>query len=305
MAKEKLTGIYIPMVTAFNADESINFSGIRECTEYLVQSGVTGIIPSGSTGEMIAMTPDEQMSVNREAVKAAAGRIKVVCSTAAYRTKDAVKMSIAAEADGADGVMVVTPWYMAPNENELYGHYQAIREAIQIPIMMYHNPYYSTCLLSDEFMAKLYNDGLIDAVKERQADVYRQQDLRYLTDDGFGIFYGYDICPVESLSCWADGWVCGTGNLFPKENTAVYQLAKARKMEEAMKAHFEKVRPYLPLFTKPTADGMPTPWLQIIKEGLKLRGVDAGFCRKPVISELPADVMATLKSVLKDYGYLA
>lgn len=305
MAKEKLTGIYIPMVTAFNADESINFSGIRECTEYLVQNGVTGIIPSGSTGEMIAMIPEEQMAVNRETVKAAAGRVKVVCSTAAYRTQDAVKMSVAAEADGADGVMVVTPWYMAPNEKELYGHYEAIRKAIQIPIMLYHNPYYSTCLLSDEFMAKLYNDGLIDAVKERQADVYRQQNLRYMTDDGFGIFYGYDICPVESLSCWADGWVCGTGNLFPQENTAVYKLAKARKMEEAMQAHFEKVRPYLPLFTKPTADGMPTPWLQIIKEGLKLRGVDAGFCRKPVISELPADVMATLKSVLKEYGYLA
>lgn len=142
-------------------------------------------------------------------------------------------------------------------------------------------------------------------MKERQADVYRQQDLRYLTDDDFAIFYGYDICPVESVSCWADGWVCGTGNLFPKENTEVFNLAKERKMEEAMTAHFEKIRPYLPLFTKPTADGMPTPWLQIIKEGLKLRGVDAGYCRKPVISELPADVMETLKAVLKEYGYLA
>lgn len=76
-------------------------------------------------------------------------------------------------------------------------------------------------------------------------------------------------------------------------------------MEEAMKAHFEKIRPYLPLFTKPTKGGMPTPWLQIIKEGLKLRGVDAGYCRKPVISELPTDVMDALKSTLKKYGYLA
>ena len=125
--------------------------------------------------------------------------------------------------------------------------------------------------MSDEFMAKLYNEGFIDAVKERQADVYRQQDLRYLTDDDFAIFYGYDICPVESVSCWADGWVCGTGNLFPKENTEVFNLAKERKMEEAMTAHFEKIRPYLPLFTKPTADGMPTPWLQIIKEEMCIR----------------------------------
>lgn len=305
MAKPKLHGIYIPMVTPFNADESINFNGIKECTGYLAENGVTGVIPSGSTGEMIALTKEEQIAVNRETIKAAAGKIKVVASTGAYRTKDVVDMSTAAEADGADGIMAVTPWYMAPNENELLKHYETIRKAITIPIMVYHNPYYSTCLMSDEFMAKLYNEGFIDAVKERQADVYRQQDLRYLTNEGFGIFYGYDVCPVESLSCWADGWVCGTGNLFPKENTEVYQLATKRKMEAAMKAHFEKIRPYLPLFTKPTADGMPTPWLQIIKEGLKLRGVDAGYCRKPVISELPADVMATLKAVLKQYGYLA
>ena len=233
MAKTKLEGIYIPMVTPFNADESINFGGIKEVVDFLVANGVTGVIPSGSTGEMVAMTPEEQISVNAATIKAAAGRIKVVCSTGAYRTQDVVRMSAAAEADGADGVMVVTPWYMAPNENELYHHYETIRKAISIPIMVYHNPYYSTCLMSDEFMARLYNDGLIDAVKERQADVYRQQDLRYLTDDGFGIFYGYDVCPVESLSCWADGWVCGTGNLFPKENTHVFHLSKERKKSHA------------------------------------------------------------------------
>jgi dihydrodipicolinate synthase/N-acetylneuraminate lyase len=305
MAKEKLSGIYIPMVTPFNADESINFNGIKECTDFLVENGVTGIIPCGSTGEMIALNKEEQIAVNRAAIKAASGRFKVLASTGAYRTRDVVEMSVAAEADGADGIMAVTPWYMAPNENELLGHYEAISKAIKIPIMLYHNPYYSTCLMSDEFMAKLYNKGFINAVKERQADVFRQQDLRYLTDDGFGIFYGYDICPVESLSCWADGWVCGTGNLFPKENTKVFHLAKERKMEEAMKYHFEKIRPYLPLFTKPTASGMPSPWLQILKEGMKMRGVDAGYCRKPVISELPADVKVALKAVLKEYGYLS
>ena len=63
--------------------------------------------------------------------------------------------------------------------------------------------------------------------KSGRPTFYRQQDLRALTDDGFGIFYGYDICPVESVSMWADGWVCGTGNLFPKENKTVYDLAKA------------------------------------------------------------------------------
>jgi len=304
MSKQKPEGIFIPMVTPFNtSDESVDFSGLKEVTEFLIKNGVDGVIPSGSTGEFVAMSLEEQKKVNAAVCEYAAGRIKVFCSTGAYRTKDTVDLSKSAEAAGANGVMVVTPWYMAPNEEELYEHYKAVRKAISIPIMIYHNPYYSTCLMSNEFMARLYNDGLIDAVKERQADVYNQQALRAMTNDGFGIFYGYDICPVESVSMWADGWVCGTGNLFPKENKTVYDLAKARKIEEAQKYHFEKIRPYLPLFTEKTAAGLPCPWLSVLKEGLKLRGVNAGVARKPVM-RLPDDVMQKLKKTLKDFGHI-
>ena len=304
MAREKLTGIYIPTITPFNKDESINFSGIKEVTKFLADNGVTGIIPSGSTGEMIALSPDEQIAINRAYIEAAhANGIKVVASTGAYRTNDVVRMSQAAEADGADGVMVVTPWYMAPSEEQIFSHYKTIHNSIKIPLMLYHNPYYSTCLMSDKFMARMYNEGCIDAVKERQADVYRQQDLRRLTDKDFAIFYGFDVCPVETMSCWSDGWVCGTGNLFPKENSTVYDLAKSRKIVEAMDAHEKLLWPYLHLFMEPDSNG-EVLWLQIIKEGLKLRGVDAGYCRKPVTSELPTETVKRLKDTLKLYGHI-
>lgn len=304
MAREKLTGIYIPVVTPFNKDESINFQGIKEVTKFLGDNGVTGIIPSGSTGEMIALTKEEQIAVNKAYIEAGHEYgIKVVASTGAYRTRDVVEMSKAAENDGADGIMAVTPWYMGPNEKELFEHYKTVHDAINIPVMLYHNPYYSTVLMSDEFMAKLYNEECIDAVKERQADVFRQQNLRRLTDDNFAIFYGYDVCPVECLSCWTDGWVCGTGNLFPKENVDVYRLASAKQTADAMKAHENEIWPYLHLFSKPDSNG-DILWLQIIKEGLKLRGVDAGYCRKPVLSELPEETMARLKETLKYFEYL-
>ena len=142
MAREKLNGIYIPVITPFNKDESINFQGIREVAKFLAENGVTGIIPSGSTGEMIAMTKEEQIAVNKAYIEAGHDNgIKVVASTGAYRTGDVVEMSKAAEADGADGIMAVTPWYMGPNKQELYAHYKTIHDAIDIPVMMYHNPY--------------------------------------------------------------------------------------------------------------------------------------------------------------------
>jgi hypothetical protein len=124
-----------------------------------------------------------------------------------------------------------------------------------------------------------------------------------VTDDGFGLFYGYDVCPVECLTCWTDGWVCGTGNLFPKENVDVYNLAKAKKTAEAMKAQEEEVWPYLHLFSKPDSNG-DILWLQIIKEGLKMRGVDAGYCRLPVFSSLPEETIIRLKDTLRHFGYL-
>lgn len=305
MKKEKVTGLYIPTPTPFNADESVNFSGIKEVADFLVNNGVDGLIPCGSTGEVVALTEEEQIAINREYIKATAGRAKVFASCGAYRTKRAVDMCVAAQADGADGVMLVTPWYMAPNDYEVMHHFEAVRKAIDIPIMLYHNPWYSTCLLSDETIAQMYKEGFIDAIKERQADVYRQQDLRALTDDNFSILYGYDICPVECMSCWGDGWVNGTGNLFPKESVELTKLVKKKKVDEAMKWHFEKIRPYLiPLFVKKMPCGIPTPWLQIIKVGMKLRGVDAGYCRKP-IDDLTPDVMELLTSILKEYGYIA
>lgn len=303
-SRTKLEGIYIPVITPFNEDETINFESIKEHTKFLAENGVTGIIPSGSTGEITALTKEEQIAINKAYIEAAKENgIKCVASTGAYRTSDAVEMSVAAEKDGADGVMVVTPWYMAPNHKELKAHYKAIHEAITIPLMMYHNPYYSTCLLDDKFIAELYNEGFIDAVKERQADVFRQQNLRRLTDDSFAIFYGYDVCPVETLSCWSDGWVCGTGNLFPKENAEVYKLAKSRNIEAAMKAHEEKIWPYLHLFSEADSNG-DVLWLQIIKEGLKMRGVNAGYSRKPVLSDLPEETVVRLKNTLKQYGYI-
>jgi len=304
MARQKLEGIYIPVITPFNKDESINFAGIKEVAKFLAENGVTGIIPSGSTGELIAMEKDEIIAVNKAYIEAGHEYgIKVVASTGAYRTRDVVEMSQAAEADGADGIMAVTPSYIRPSKQELYDHYKTVHDAIDINVMMYHNPYYSTVLLDDRFIAKLYNEGCIDSIKERQADVFRQQNLRRLTDENFNIFYGYDVCAVETMSCWTDGWVVGTGNLFPKQNSTVYELAKAKKTAEAMKAQEELVWPYLPLFTEADSNG-DVLWLQIIKEGLKMRGVDAGYCRKPVISELPEENKLRLQKVLKHFGYI-
>ena len=113
---------------------------------------------------------------------------------------------------------------------------------------------------------------------------------------------------METQATWSDGWVVGTGNLFPKENSTVYKLAKKVKageatIAEAQKAMEELIWPYLFLFTEPDSNG-DILWLQMIKEGLKMRGVPAGVSRKPVMNGLPQEDVDRLTAVLKHYNYI-
>lgn len=132
MSKKKPEGIFIPMVTPFNAsDESIDFSGLKEVTDFLIENGVDGLIPSGSTGEFIAMTPEEQKKVNAAVCEYAGGRSKVYCSTGAYRTADVIDMSQSAEAAGADGVMIVTPVVHGPQRRRTLQSFQSHPQSCQ------------------------------------------------------------------------------------------------------------------------------------------------------------------------------
>lgn len=303
MSKQALNGVVFPLVTPFTKDtEEVNYEGLKQLIDFLIENGADGVIPCGSTGELVSMTREEQMAINEFTIKYVNKRVKVYACTGAYRTCDVVTMSKAAEAAGADGVMAVTPWYITPNEPELYAHYKAVREAISIPLILYHNPYLTGCWVTAEFIAKLYNDGIIDAVKDSAHDIYRHQCMRALTDEGFGIFYGYDNCPPEALSFYADGWITGVGTLFPKETKHLYNLAKAGKVEECKEFTMNTMRKYMHFFNEPTKEGLPTPWLAIIKEGLTMRGIDIGLPRKP-IGPLPESVREDLKNQLMEFGY--
>ncbi len=302
MVKQKLGGVVFPLVTPFDDKEEVNYPALGQLIDFLIENGASGVIPCGSTGELVSMTLEEQQTINEFTVRHVNHRVKVYACTAAYRTSDAVTLSKAAEAAGADGIMVVTPWYITPNEPELYQHYKAIREAVNCPIIMYHNPYLTGCWVTAEFMAKLYNDGLIDGCKDSAHDIYRHQTMRALTDDDFAIFYGYDNCPAEALTFYADGWITGVGTLFPAETVYLYQLAKSGDVAGCKEFTLKTMRKYMHFFNEPTKEGLPTPWLAIIKEGLTMRGIDIGVPRKP-IQPLPDSVRSDLRATLKGMGH--
>ncbi len=309
MDYKRIHGIYPPIVTIFREDGSIDEAGQASHVNFLIENGVHGVIPCGSTGEFIAMTLEERKRVVEVTVEAAAGRVPVYAHAGHYSTALTIELGRHAERAGADGVMVITPYYLPRYPEELVRHYEALAEAIYIPIMLYHNPHFAGVTLTDRVIADLYLRGTIQSVKEGEGEVGRVSDLRYLTDAGFDIFYGFDAAPIETMVMGANGWVAGTANVLPAEISRIFELVVEEKRVEDAIALWFKIKPYMDLCTQPR-EGKSPPWLAILKEGLKMRGQVGGYPRRPAMTldemgEFGQHVKQDLRAALAALGHVA
>ena len=303
MSDSKLRGVFVPMITVFKEDGSIDEEGIRRQVNFLIENGVHGIIPCGSTGEFIALNLDERKRVAKIVVEEAAGRVPIYVGTAHYRTDKTIELSKHAESIGADGVMIVSPYYLKPRKRDVMEHIRMVSNSIKIPIMFYNNPYYSGIDLDPNFIVEAFRRGYIIAVKERGIELTRHQDLKAMTQGRLKVFYGFDPNAIEALVMSCDGWVAGTANLIPRHCVKVYELVKDGQIEEAKKFWYNEVKQFIDLCTHPF-EGDEPPWLAIIKEGLNMIGERGGALIMPVTS-LPTSLKETLRKVLKELGYIS
>src|SRR6056297_1641796 len=166
-------GSYTVMVTPFNDSSELDESALRRMVDWQIERGTHGLIPLGSTGEFLSLTHAERSRVAEIVVEQAAGRVPVLVGSAAEWTDEAVKLSRAAEAAGADGLMIIPPYYSSPSEDEVYTHFARIGSAVSIPIMVYNNPFTSNVDLSPELLARLSTIDAVRYVKESSGDVGR------------------------------------------------------------------------------------------------------------------------------------
>ena len=137
---QEIKGIVVPLVTPFNEDESLNENALREIVDYLIDAGVHGLFPSGSQGELWALTAEEKKRVMEIVVEQADGRVFVMPSTGATTTKESIELTKHAEACGADAVSVITPYFINPSAAEQVEHYSRIADSVSIPVLAYNNP---------------------------------------------------------------------------------------------------------------------------------------------------------------------
>ena len=195
----KFEGTFVVSVTPMTKDEELDLESFKDNLDYYIENGVHGITINGSTGEFAAQSLEELKSVMDVAVEAVNRRVPLISGTAACSTRRVIELTMHAEDAGVDGALIVPPYYSKIDETEIYEHFRAIDEAVNIPIMVYNNPWTSKIDIPPEGLARLAELDNIQYVKESSGDITRIPRILDLTDGKMAVFCGSDNLALESF----------------------------------------------------------------------------------------------------------
>ena len=268
-------GIYTPLITPYHDDFTVNEDALADTVEHLIGAGVNGIIVAGTTGEYYAQTGEERVWMMKRATDLIKGRVPVIIGTGAIRTEDSIEFALAAKAHKANAILVATPPYAYPTGREIALHALAIDRAANLPVMLYNYPGRMSVNMDEDTLNRLGRSPNFCAIKESSGDINR---LHMLARDypHIALSCGMDDQALEFFAWGARSWVCAGSNFAPEAHIALYRAC-------AVEGDFTKGRAImsamLPLMRVLEQGGQ---FIQCIKYGLTLRGIDAGPPRKPL-----------------------
>jgi 4-hydroxy-tetrahydrodipicolinate synthase len=277
MAKQ-FRGSYTVTITPFTEDGSaIDVPALKRFLDWQLQVGVPGVIILGTTGEFLTVSDEERRLYVETTVKHIAGRIPVLVGTMNAHTPKAVRYSREAQELGADGLMIISPYYYTPTEDEIFGYYRAICEAVTIPIMVYNNPFTSNVDLKPKFIAKLTRAfEQIRYIKEASMNVGRVFDIIEETEGVMNVFAGERV--VESYLLGAVGYVNPYGNYIPRASLRFCDFMAEGRVEDA-----KRVQRLITKLDHIIAEGHPTYGHQCYSKALAaVAGYPVGDVRPPL-----------------------
>jgi len=291
-----LQGAYTALVTPFR-DGQVDFDRLAANIEFQIGQGIDGVVPVGTTGESPTLSHEEHGRVIEAAVKAAAGRVKVIAGTGSNATTEAVALTKHAADVGADAALMVNPYYNKPTQDGLYHHFMTVADSVDLPIVLYNIPGRTSITMAPATVARLAEHDNIIAVKEATGSLDIASEIATLTDPRtFSIISGDDSLTLPLMSIGGRGVISVLSNLLPARIKALVDAGLAGDFEDAKKRHLE-------LF--PLCKGMltlstnPIP----IKAALALAGMDSGELRLPMYPLDEANT-AVLEKLLADAGVL-
>lgn len=226
-------GIYPAITTKFNEDGSLDWEMFEKNLHAQIDAGIHGIVIGGSLGEASTLEKNEKLELLENTLDLAGSKLDVILNIAESSTERAIEEAQAAEKKGAHGLMMLPPMMYSPDPRETVSFFKSIADATSLPIMLYNNPVdYGTEITVDMFEDLLECDN-IQAVKESTRDLTNITRYRNRFGDRLKILCGVDTIALESFVLGADGWVAGLVAAFPRETVAIFELAKAGRIEEA------------------------------------------------------------------------
>ena len=287
-------GVGVATVTPFH-DGNLDVKLLQEQIDFQIKSGVTFLVPVGTTGESPTLSHDEHERVISEVVQAARGRCKVMAGTGSNCTAEALRLTRWAAKEGADASLQVAPYYNKPTQRGFYEHFKAIALEIGIPHCVYNIPGRSAKNIEPETIAKLAELPNITMVKEATGSL--DQCSQILNATNLTVLSGDDSLTLPMMSIGAQGVISVAGNIVPGDLLAMVKAALAGDFAEASKLHhklFPLCRDMLSLATNPIP----------VKAAMKLLGRDTGELRLPM-TELEPKELELLRATLVRYGLLS
>ena len=286
------TGSLVAIVTPFK-NGKLDEQALGDLIEWQIGSGTHGIVPCGTTGESATLTHAEHDRVVAFTVEVVRGRVPVVAGTGSNSTEEAIVLTKHAKSAGADGALLITPYYNKPTQEGLFLHYKAVADAVDMPLVLYNIPGRTGVNLLPSTIARLTACRTIMAVKEGSGSVQQASEIIQLCGERLTVLAGDDALTLPTMAVGGKGVITVTANLVPSKMAGLVNAFHAGRLEEARALHHE----LYPLFTALFYETNPIP----VKEALHMMGKIERQVRLP-LCQMGTDNKEKLRSVLKEMG---
>jgi len=285
------TGCMTALITPF-AGGDVDHRALADLIEAQIAGGVHGVVPCGSTGEAATLTHDEHIAIVREVVRLVRGRVPVIAGTGSNSTAEAIRLTRAAEEAGADGALLMSPYYNKPTQEGIYRHYAAVADATKLPLIVYNIPGRTASNIAAETMGRLSRVPNIVGVKEASGSLAHVLEVIQASGPDFAVYSGDDILTLPIMAAGGKGVIAVTANLVPRDFATLAEALLAGDLERGRTL----MRRLLPLVQATSLEVNPLP----VKTALAMMGRCAEEFRLPLTC-MSAPARAKLEKVLREY----
>ena len=248
-------GTLTALVTPLRSDGELDLEALAELVEWQIESGIDGLVPCGSTGEAATLSHDEHTAVVRHVVQQARGRVPVIAGTGSNSTREAVSLTREAREAGADGALLISPYYNRPTQEGIYQHYRAVASEVGLPMVIYNIPGRTGSRIDPDTTARLSRVPGIVGLKEAGGDLALAGDTLAACEPSFIVLSGDDALTLPLLALGARGVISTTSNVAPQQMGAITRAFRSGDHERARAAHFA----LLPLMRVLFCESNPIP----------------------------------------------